>query len=59
MKFNEKLALNSYLLSLFRVSSFENLKKSRFNNLDNLICDEDHYKVKLIEQEFKKLMFGE
>ncbi len=21
--------------------------------------DEDHYKVKLIEQEFKKLMFGE
>ncbi len=29
------------------------------NNLDNLRKDEDHHKVKLIEQEFKKLMFGE
>lgn len=28
------------------------------NNLDNLRGDEDHHKVKLIEQEFKKLMFG-
>jgi len=29
------------------------------NNLDNLRKDEDHYKVKLIEQEFKRLMFDE
>ena len=29
------------------------------NNLDNLRKDEDHHKVKLIEQEFKRLMFGE
>ena len=29
------------------------------NNLDNLRKDEDHFKVKLIEQEFKSLMFGE
>ncbi len=29
------------------------------NNLDNLRKDEDHYKVKLIEQEFKRLMFNE
>jgi len=28
------------------------------NNLDNLRVDEDHFKVKLIEQEFKALMFG-
>ncbi|MCK5294831.1 MAG: DUF262 domain-containing protein [Arcobacteraceae bacterium] len=35
------------------------INKERETHLDNLICDEDHYKVKLIEQEFKKLMFGE
>lgn len=29
------------------------------NNLDNLRVDEDHFKVKLIEQEFKRLMFHE
>ena len=38
MKFNEKLVLNSYLLSLFGVSSFEelakDLKKSRLEELD-------------------------
>ncbi len=38
MKFNEKLVLNSYLLSLFGVSSFEDLAKdlkdSRLENLD-------------------------
>jgi hypothetical protein len=28
------------------------------NNLDNLKTDDDNYSVKLIEQEFKKLMFG-
>lgn len=28
-------------------------------DLDNLRCDEDHHKVKLIEQEFKRLMFNE
>jgi len=38
MKFNEKLVLNSYLLSLFGVSSFEelakDLKASRLEELD-------------------------
>jgi len=38
MKFNEKLVLNSYLLSLFGVSSFEDLakdlKESRLEALD-------------------------
>ena len=29
------------------------------NNLANLKKDEDHFKVKLIEQEFKRLMFDE
>jgi adenine-specific DNA-methyltransferase len=29
------------------------------NNLANLQKDEDSFKVKLIEQEFKRLMFGE
>ena len=29
------------------------------NNLENLRKDEDHFKVKLIEQEFKRLMFHE
>ena len=38
MKFNEKLVLNSYLLSLFGVDNFEelakDLKESRLENLD-------------------------
>ncbi|MBL0703315.1 MAG: DEAD/DEAH box helicase family protein [Sulfurospirillum sp.] len=38
MKFNEKLVLNSFILSLFAVNSFEdlakNLKESRLENLD-------------------------
>ncbi len=38
---------------------FDTIYVNGDNNLDNLRCDEDHYKVKLIEQEFKKLMFGE
>ena len=29
------------------------------NNLANLRKDEDHYKIKLIEEEFKRLMFDE
>jgi len=38
---------------------FDTIYVNGDNNLDNLRKDEDHYKVKLIEQEFKKLMFGE
>lgn len=37
---------------------FDNIYVNGDNNLDNLRKDEDHYKVKLIEQEFKNLMFG-
>jgi len=38
---------------------FDTIYVNGDNNLDNLRKDEDHYKVKLIEQEFKRLMFGE
>ena len=38
---------------------FDTIYVNGDNNLDNLRLDEDHFKVKLIEQEFKKLMFGE
>ncbi len=38
---------------------FDTIYVNGDNNLDNLRKDEDHFKVKLIEQEFKKLMFGE
>jgi adenine-specific DNA-methyltransferase len=38
---------------------FDTIYVNGDNNLDNLRKDEDHHKVKLIEQEFKKLMFGE
>ena len=37
---------------------FDTIYVNGDNNLDNLRKDEDHYKVKLIEQEFKSLMFG-
>ena len=37
---------------------FDTIYVNGDNNLDNLRKDEDHYKVKLIEQEFKKLMFN-
>jgi len=37
---------------------FDTIYVNGDNNLDNLRLDEDHFKVKLIEQEFKKLMFG-
>jgi len=37
---------------------FDTIYVNGDNNLDNLRKDEDHYKVKLTEQEFKKLMFG-
>ena len=37
---------------------FDTIYVNGDNNLDNLRKDEDHYKVKLIEQEFKDLMFG-
>ncbi|CAA6803284.1 MAG: Type III restriction-modification system methylation subunit (EC [uncultured Campylobacterales bacterium] len=42
-----------------KTSEFDTIYVNGDNNLDNLRKDEDHYKVKLIEQEFKKLMFGE
>jgi adenine-specific DNA-methyltransferase len=38
---------------------FDTIYVNGDNNLDNLRKDEDHFKVKLTEQEFKKLMFGE
>ena len=41
------------------VNKFDTIYGNGDNNLDNLRLDEDHYKVKLIEQEFKRLMFGE
>lgn len=37
---------------------FDTIYVNGDNNLDNLRKDEDHFKVKLIEQEFKTLMFG-
>jgi len=37
---------------------FDTIYVNGDNNLDNLRKDEDHFKVKLIEQEFKALMFG-
>jgi len=37
---------------------FDTIYVNGDNNLDNLRKDEDHYKVNLIEQEFKSLMFG-
>ena len=42
-----------------KAKEFDTIYVNGDNNLDNLRKDEDHYKVKLIEQEFKKLMFGE
>ena len=38
---------------------FDTIYVNGDNNLDNLRLDEDHFKVKLIEQEFKRLMFNE
>jgi len=38
---------------------FDTIYVNGDNNLDNLRKDEDHFKVKLIEQEFKRLMFHE
>lgn len=38
---------------------FDTIYVNGDNNLDNLRKDEDHFKVKLIEQEFKRLMFNE
>ena len=38
---------------------FDTIYVNGDNNLDNLRYDEDHFKVKLIEQEFKRLMFNE
>jgi len=38
---------------------FDTIYVNGDNNLDNLRKDEDHFKVRLIEQEFKALMFGE
>jgi len=38
---------------------FDTIYVNGDNNLDNLKKDEDHFKVKLIEQEFKRLMFNE
>ena len=38
---------------------FDTIYVNGDNNLDNLRCDEEHFKVKLIEQEFKRLMFNE
>ena len=38
---------------------FDTIYVNGDNNLDNLRVDEDHFKVKLIEQEFKRLMFNE
>jgi len=38
---------------------FDTIYVNGDNNLDNLRKDEDHHKVKLIEEEFKRLMFGE
>ena len=37
---------------------FDTIYVNGDNNLANLRKDEDHFKVKLIEQEFKSLMFG-
>ena len=37
---------------------FDTIYVNGDNNLDNLRKDEDHFKVKLIEQDFKDLMFG-
>lgn len=37
---------------------FDTIYVNGDNNLDNLKKDEDHFKVKLIEQEFKNLMFN-
>jgi len=37
---------------------FDTIYVNGDNNLDNLRKDEDHFKVKLVEQEFKDLMFG-
>ena len=38
---------------------FDTIYVNGDNNLENLQKDEEHFKVKLIEQEFKRLMFGE
>jgi adenine-specific DNA-methyltransferase len=38
---------------------FDTIYVNGDNNLENLRKDEDHFKVKLIEQEFKRLMFNE
>lgn len=38
---------------------FDTIYVNGDNNLDNLRKDEEHFKVKLIEQEFKRLMFNE
>ncbi|MGK0256504.1 MAG: adenine-specific DNA-methyltransferase, partial [Arcobacteraceae bacterium] len=38
---------------------FDTIYVNGDNNLANLKKDEDHFKVKLIEQEFKNLMFGD
>jgi len=38
---------------------FDTIYVNGDNNLDNLRKDEDHFKVKLIEEEFKNLMFSQ
>ena len=38
---------------------FDTIYVNGDNNLDNLRRDEDHFKVRLIEQEIKRLMFHE
>jgi hypothetical protein len=52
------LQVNEATKELFTIQ-WEILFMNAKSKLDNLQKDEDHFKVKLIEQEFKRLMFNE
>jgi hypothetical protein len=52
------LQVNEATKELFTIQ-WEILFMNAKSKLDNLLQDEDHFKVKLIEQEFKRLMFNE
>ena len=59
---NDNEALNSFFSKMdFSVydREFDTIYVNGDNNLANLKKDEDHFKVKLIEEEFKNRMFGE
>ncbi len=59
---NDNEALNSFFSKMDfsgKTKEFDTIYVNGDNNLANLKKDEDHFKVKLIEEEFKRLMFNE